>query len=129
MSKFAVKNRFFLFSTCFDQSDNNLQAKREDNKPLHAFPIILSGIRDMNQLCTLIEIKIKNNHHVFSLIRGNVTKITTVDLETYRSLIKLLKQNNFIGYTFAPHSSIAYRIVFKGIHSSIPKEDYNRSAL
>lgn len=65
----------------------------------------------------------KSEQYFYTTVRGNVTKINTVDIDVYHTLVKLLKENNFIGHNFSPRSVVTYGVVIKGIHPSIKKEE------
>lgn len=87
---------------------------------------MLSGILDINELNKLIETKLKREHYSYKITRGDVVKVNTSSTETYHTLITLLKENNLIGYTFSQRSQIPYRVVVKGIHPTINKEDIKK---
>jgi hypothetical protein len=49
---------------------------------------------------------------------NNTVKINCNNLDTYRKLIRFMKENNIIHHTYQPKEERAYRVVIKYVHYS-----------
>jgi len=89
-------------------------------KPRHPPPIFVKEIFDYLILCEkLIEILGgANNFAVKSTPRD--LKIQATDSNSYRSLIKYLKNQNAKSHTYQAHEKKPFRIVIRNIHKSTP---------
>ena len=127
---FASPNRFAVLdnvnvdteNTQTTQNETGLDMETEQPKIKPPPPVFIRGILDYSAFrAVLIELIGANNFVVKS--SANNLKVQTTNSDTYRSLIKYLKENKAEFHTYQAHEDKSFRIVIRNIHPSTPTTD------
>ncbi|CAK1588944.1 unnamed protein product [Parnassius mnemosyne] len=89
-------------------------------KPSKPPPIILYGVEDLNKLTELLESVTEKSHFTYKIINRNQLKILTYDVDIYKILISVIRENGLIGHTFNRKDNRNYRIVIRNLHHTTP---------
>lgn len=102
-----------------DQTDNDLNEENEQKKIKPPPPIFVSGVLDFNtfRIC-LINLIGVNNFLVKSTTKN--LKVQTTNSDSYRSVIKYLKENKAEFHTYQAQEDKPFRIVIRNLHPSTP---------
>lgn len=103
-----------------EQMEETLSRSLSEPKPP---PIIIESVVNYPQMLLSIETVLGKTEFLCKAISNNQVKINTNTIDAYRKLQHFLKQNNIACHTFQPKQEIAYRVVIKGLHHSIPVDD------
>ncbi|KAE9523769.1 hypothetical protein AGLY_015829 [Aphis glycines] len=121
---YVSKNRFSLFATN-ETVDTDYQSINMDldNEPLTATkpppPIFIRTVNDYSIFCAQIKELIKcDNFSCKSSING--IKLSTETAESYRSIIRFLKENKADFHTYQLKQEKAYRVVLRNLHHTTP---------
>lgn len=126
---FASSNRFTVLENEYDNVGvENIEAKKTginsdiENEPIKIKPpppIFVRGLLDFvafrNILINLVGI---NNFFVKATSKN--LKIQSINSDTYRSIIKYLKESKAEYHTFQPYEDKSFRIVVRNLHPSTP---------
>lgn len=115
----AIKtsNRFDELSVdCIETNPNPIK------KPTKPPPIVLYGIDDVSKLTELLETVAEGTKFTYKSVNKNQLRISCLDVETYKQVIKVVRDNNLIGHTFNRKEERCFRIVIRNLHPSTPVE-------
>jgi len=66
-------------------------------------------------------------------LASDIVKISANTIDTYRNLVKHMKEENIVHHTYQVKAERAYRIVVKHLHHSVPsttsKKSYKKKAI
>lgn len=97
--------------------DEPAQKEKRSYKPP---PIILYGIEDINKLSDLINTVANKDDYLLKIVNKNQLRINPLDLEVYKKIISLVRENGLIGHTFNRRDQRCCRLVIKKLHHSTP---------
>lgn len=89
-------------------------------KPPKPPPIILYGIEDLKELTNLLETVVNKEQFSYKIVNKTQLRISTGDIDAYKKLISLVRENGLIGHTFNRKDERCVRIVIKNLHPSTP---------
>lgn len=89
-------------------------------KPIKPPPIILYGIEDLNLLTELLKTVAEKEQFTYKIINKNQLRISSVDIDTYKKLMALIREKGLIGHTFNRKDQRCYRIVIRNLHPTTP---------
>ena len=113
--KITVTNSFNVLPT--DVQEVNSYISKINSKPP---PIILYGIEDVNKLTELLENVVNKKDFTFKIINKNQLRVSCNTVETYKKIIKVVRENGLIGHTFNRKDKRPYRIVIRNLHHTTP---------
>lgn len=100
-----------------DHNSNNL-TKKIPKPP----PIILYGIDDINKLTELLVTTVQKEQFTYKIINKNQMRINCTEMEVYKKLITLVRENGLIGHTFNKKDERLFRIVIRNLHPTTSLE-------
>lgn len=138
---FASTNRYTILNNERDETNNNInntetnQTNSDTNQTEHNAtmdtdqiktkpppPIFVRGLLDFAAFRTiLIDLVGANNFFVKSTSKN--LKIQSINSDTYRSIIKYLKESKAEYHTFQAQEDKSFRIVVRNLHPSTPTVD------
>ncbi|CAH2265382.1 jg13338 [Pararge aegeria aegeria] len=89
-------------------------------KPSKPPPIILYGVEELNKLTELLELVTEKSQFCYKTINRNQLKILTYNVDIYKMLISVIRENGLIGHTFNRKDNRCYRIVIRNLHHTTP---------
>lgn len=99
----------------------------KDKQPPKPPPIVLYGIEDVNKLTELIETVVDKNQFTFKIVNRSQLRISCLEIESYKQIMKLVRENGLIGHTFNRKDQRCFRVVIRNLHPTTPmsaiKED------
>lgn len=98
------------------EDEPNVKEKRPSKPP----PIILYGIEDINKLTDLINTVAGKDDFLLKTVNKNQLRINSVNIEVYKKIITLVRENGLIGHTFNRKDQRCCRLVIKKLHHSTP---------
>lgn len=121
--KTTTSNRFKDLPVDITDDDTTSVATKLSKPP----PIVLYGIEDLNKLTELLETAAQRDQFTYKTVNKTQLRISTIDIDVYKKLISLIRENKLIGHTFNRKDKRCYRIVVRNLHPSTPlnviKED------
>lgn len=110
----TTKNQFEGLS--IDLTESEPTSKKQSKPP----PIILYGIQDVNKLTELLETTAQKSQFSYKIVNKNQLRMNVTDIETYKKVITLIRENGLIGHTFNRKDNRPYRIVIRNLHPTTP---------
>ena len=126
-SKIETYNRYGLLTneTNLNSTEGNPSPTRNHKPP----PIFIHGVINYGAMINRIRNIAEDEQYSTKSLSNNVIKINCVTPETYRNLIRYLKENNIYYHTYQLKEERAYRIVIKHLHHSTDVEDIRQELL
>ncbi|CAH2103968.1 unnamed protein product [Euphydryas editha] len=115
--KMEISNSFSGLTVDLTDEQIDEPKIKKPNKPP---PIILYGVEDLNKLTELLESVTEKSQFSYKIINRNQLKILTCDIEIYKLLISVIRENGLIGHTFNRKDNRNYRIVIRNLHHTTP---------
>jgi hypothetical protein len=89
-------------------------------------PIFIYRVTNYNQMVEYLTTAVKEEQYYCKTLSNDTIKVTTGTSDSYRKLIKLLRQDNIVFHTYQLREERAYRMVIRNLQPSIPTETTNR---
>ena len=89
-------------------------------------PIFVYGITNFPDMVRSLRNIVDDDQYTTKCMADNTVKINSTTPETYRTLIRHMRDNNIIHHTYQPKEERAYRIVLKHVHHSVHINDIKR---
>lgn len=83
-------------------------------------PIVLYGITDVNKLTELLQPAAEGGKFTYKNINKQQLRVNCNDVETYKKIITLVRENGLIGHTFNRKDERCFRIVIRNLHHTTP---------
>lgn len=112
----STSNRFKDLPIDLTGSDDAVEQKKPSKPP----PIVLYGVKDVNKLTELLRTVTEQNDFTYKVVNQNQIRVSSATIETYKKLIKLVREHHLIGHTFNTKEDRCYRIVIRNLHHSTP---------
>lgn len=118
-----VSNRFQPLATVDqNENDNNINDNKQTKEPKPP-PIYIHGVKDYKGMVQkLTDITEAETYHTRATA-NNTVKVNPHSPETYRKLVRYLREENIIHHTYQLKQERAYRIVIRDLHHSIPPDE------
>lgn len=105
------------------QVDQTEQQPETSSKKAHKPPpIILYGIEDLSKLTELLNTVAERETFNFKNVNRNQLRINCGDVEVYKKIVSIIRENGLIGHTFNIKQNRCFRIVIRNLHPSTPHE-------
>lgn len=114
-----TNNRFHILPV---ESVNENEISGQVRKISKPPPIILYGIENINKLTDLLVTAANQQQFSYKIVNRNQLRISCVDVETYKSIISVIRENQLIGHTFNRKDQRCHRLVIRNLHHSTPHE-------
>lgn len=115
----STQNRFQYLNN--DSNDMNTAETSEGiSKPP---PIFIHGVTNYYEMNKILSSAIANEQYYSKTLSNNIVKINVNVPETYRSLVRFLKEQDIIYHTYQVKQDRAYRIVIRHLHSTVPTDE------
>lgn len=111
-----TSNQFDVLT--IDQTDDSNEPRI--SKPSKPPPIILYGVEDVSKLTELLQTYIKKDQFTYKIVNRNQLRISCTEVEIYKELISVVRDNGLIGHTFNRKDQRNYRVVIKNLHHTTP---------
>lgn len=99
-----------------DLTDTEPKTRTQSKPP----PIVLYGVEDVNKLTELLETVAKKDEFAYKIVSRNQLRINALDIEIYKKLISIVRENGLIGHTFNRKDNRYLRIVIRNLHPTTP---------
>lgn len=112
-----LKNSFEALNTAGmdeDVSGNRAEDVKKDKPP----PIFVPDISDVRSMVASIDRVISKDNYTYKCVTRDKVKINTLNIESYRSLVKYLTEKGVCFHTYQIKRDRAYRVVLKNMHFS-----------
>lgn len=86
-------------------------------------PIFVHGVVNYEQMLNTLAAVAEEDKFFTKCLAENVVKINAKTPETYRSLVKYMKERNIVYHTYQMKEEKPYRVVLKHLHSATPIND------
>lgn len=104
-------------SDTINNADGSRDKNTEENVTPRPPPIFIYGVINCKEMEAKINTVVERKQYITkTLIADNTVKIISDTPDTYRKIIKLMRDNNVIHHTYQPKDERAYRIVIKYLH-------------
>lgn len=116
-----TKNRYLALDT--HEENENTNHTQETQKIPKPPPIFIYGVKDFKKMINnLAEVTADETYHTKALA-NEIVKINAHTIDTYRKLVRHLRDENIIHHTYQVKEERAYRVVIRNLHHSVPLED------
>lgn len=129
-SETSTHNRFSPLYNAADNEENSRTSTHRDkpNTPRPP-PIFVYGVKNfMAMLDNLAKAAEPETYRTLAMANETV-KITAHSIETYRKLVRHMKEENIVHHTYQLKEERAYRIVIRHLHYSVPPDDIKEELL
>ena len=120
-TKLEAHDRFGLLTNKTDQEP--IDENPSSTKKHKALPIFVHGVINYGEMIKRIRDIAEDEQYFTKSLANSVIKINCVTPETYRKLVKYLKENNIFYHTYQLKEERAYRIAIKYLHYTTDTED------
>lgn len=86
-------------------------------------PIFVHGVTDYTKMVEALQDIVEIEQYKTKTMANNVVKINANTVDTYRKLVKFMKESNIIHHTYQLKEDKAYRVVIRNIHHTVPLAD------
>ncbi|VEN54315.1 unnamed protein product, partial [Callosobruchus maculatus] len=113
-----INNRFSPLTTEDDHSQNNT-AKKIPRPP----PIFVYGVINFPEMIKKLSEIVAEEQYITKSMPDNTIKINCNTPDTYRILVRFMRENNIVHHTYQLKEERAFRVVIKHLHHTIDPED------
>lgn len=103
-----------------DTNTNSVINRPRVHKPP---PIFIYEVNNYRAMTDYLSSVIADEQYYCKALSSGTMKINVNTSDSFRSLIKQLKQDNIIHHTYQVRDERAYRVVIRNIHHSVPTDD------
>lgn len=100
-----------------ESSENPKQNEKPKKQPSPP-PIVVENIKNYQQFYDLLSINITKDTFIMKMLNGEKVKINSYNDDSYRSITKLLLQNNCLWYSYENKQDRPIRVMAKNLHFS-----------
>lgn len=127
-TQISQQNRYsVLAGTENDETNDSTQKKQNQiSKPP---PIFVHGVTDYVKMVKAIHDIAEIEQYQTKTMANNMVKINATTPETYRKLVKYMKDSNIIHHTYQMKEEKAYRVVIRNLHPTTPITDIKEALL
>lgn len=126
-SPIIIQNRFNPLET--DKSDkplnngnNNINEPKTPKPP----PIFIYGVNNFKEMVDYLSTFTEKDTYYTKALADETIKVNAHSIDTYRKIIRNLKDENIIHHTYQIKDDRAYRIVIRNLHYSVPLGDIKK---
>lgn len=119
-----ITNRFQSLSEV-GHNDCETQANPTNKKPNDPKPppIFIYGVTDYKAMVENLAEVTADETYFTKALANNTIKINPQTADTYRKLIRHLREANIVHHTYQLKQERPYRVVIRGLHHSVPSSD------
>lgn len=99
-------------------SNEQTKAKQHVKKPPLPPPIVVENVKDYQKFYDLLLTSLTGDLFIAKMLNGKSVKINANNADTYKTLTKLLTENNFLWYSYENKQDRPIRVMAKNLHSS-----------
>uniref|UniRef100_A0A6M2DS00 Putative nucleic-acid-binding protein from transposon x-element n=1 Tax=Xenopsylla cheopis TaxID=163159 RepID=A0A6M2DS00_XENCH len=97
-------------------STNTETVKTTETQVLKPPPLFIYNVTNINDMTNQFNNIIPHDHYYCRSLANNMLKIMCNNIDSYRTLIKHLKESNVIHHTYQLKEDRAYRVVLRNVH-------------
>jgi polyribonucleotide nucleotidyltransferase len=117
----SQQNRFESLANADENTKESVDVQQHVNpKPP---PIFVHGVTDYPKMIQALEAIVEAEQYKTKAMTNNVIKINVNTTETYRTVVRFMKDSNIIYHTYQLKEDKPYKVVLRNLHHSIPVED------
>lgn len=113
----ATSNYYNVLPMDEDQSNPTPPVKNPNPVPP---PVFIHGVVNFQQMISSILVVLKEEDYTCRSLANNTVKVSPKTIDSYRSLVKHLREQKIIFHTYQAKQDRAYRVVLRHIHHSVP---------
>lgn len=127
-TQISQQNRYSVLAGTGNDENNDSTLKKQNQIPKPP-PIFVHGVTDYVKMVKAIQGIAEIEQYQTKTMANNVVKINTTTPETYRKLVKYMKDSNIIHHTYQMKEEKAYRVVIRNLHPTTPIADIKEALL
>uniref|UniRef100_A0A2A4JD01 Pre-C2HC domain-containing protein n=1 Tax=Heliothis virescens TaxID=7102 RepID=A0A2A4JD01_HELVI len=97
-----------------EKPKENVKVKRQPTPP----PIVVESIKNYQEFYDLLSTNLMKDSFIMKMMNGEKVKINSYSDDSYRSITKLLLQNNCLWYSYENKQDRPIRVMAKNLHFS-----------
>lgn len=113
-NQLTIKNQFNALSVM--NEDTTQQSNSKPDRIPKPPPIFIYGVIDYGEMEKKLKTIAANEEYSTKCLTDNTIKVISSTPDTYRKLIKFMRDDNIVHHTYQPKEERAYRIVVKHLH-------------
>jgi hypothetical protein len=110
----AITNKYSQLNV--EEADENNTTKPKENKIPRPPPIFVYGVTNYKDMVHTLSTIVEQEQYTTKTLIDNTIKINSNTPDTYRRLIRYMRENQIIHHTYQPKEDRAFRIVIKHLH-------------
>lgn len=114
------------FNPLSESSQETSQTVIEENKTPRPPPIFVYGVINYNDMINNLRTIAEDKQYITKCLADNTIKIICDAPETYRKMIKFMRDKNVVHHTYQPKEERAYRIVIKHLHHTTDTKEISQ---
>lgn len=118
-----IQNRYAPLSDTMNEKEPTTSKTNVQQRIPKPPPIFIYGVKNFKEMQNNFSEVIEDETYYSQALPNDTVKISTQTVETYRKLVRHLKEENIIHHTYQIREERAYRVVIRHLHHSIPIED------
>lgn len=112
----TISNKFAVLTEKNVPKEGTSENNNSENKTPKPPPIFIYGVVNYGEMVKKFKPVIEDKQYITKCLANNTIKIICDTPDTYRQLIKLMRENNIIHHTYQLKEERAFRIVIKYLH-------------
>lgn len=124
----STSNKFNVLN---EQMEDTSEPNKDENasKAPKPPPIFVYGVINYAEMINKLRTLVDDKQYITKCLADNTIKINSDTPDTYRKLIKFMRDNNVVHHTYQPKEERAYRIVLKNLHHTTDVKDIKEELL
>lgn len=122
-SNISQQNKFSILDMEDSNDKNENEVHIQENKAPKPPPIFVHGVMDYNKMVAVLTDVAETEQYKTKTLANNVVKINANTSDTYRKLIKYMKESGIAHHTYQLKENRAYRVVIRNLHHTVPIEE------
>lgn len=122
-SQFAHSNMFSVLESQDNGDSNAINPNIQAEKTIKPPPIFVHGVMDYGKMRLALTEVAEAEQYTTKSLANNIVKLNANTPETYRKLIKFMKDSGIIHHTYQLKEDKAYRVVLRNLHPTVPVEE------
>lgn len=118
-----IQNRYSALSNIDRPEQTETEKQQKIPKPP---PIFIYGVKNFKSMVDSFAQVVEEETYYTRTMPNETVKITANTIDTYRKLIRHLREEEIVHHTYQLKEERAYRVVIRHIHHSIPTTDITK---
>jgi hypothetical protein len=102
------------------EDDGKITIQATENKIPKPTPIFVYGVTENNEMVHNLHNIVEIEQYTTKPLAHNTVRINSHALDTYRKLVRYMREKNIIHHTYQPKENRAFRVVINHLHQACP---------